>query len=144
VDSVSNIKALPVLLLMFALQPVLAGDPGSPAATQITVVRPEAAEPFKVVTVQGSPSTFTIEFTQQMPTPGWTFQIDSVETEGDRIVVRMMEIRPTGMVVQMIAPGTAKIPLGSLERGRYVLEIRSRRDASRKHRPTFATILLAN
>jgi hypothetical protein len=139
---VSNVKFVPALLLGLALQPLLAGEI-APAATQVAVVRSEAADPLKLVTTEGSPSTFTIEFTQQMPTPGWTFQIDSVDTQGDRIVAKMTEIRPTGMVVQMIAPGTAKIPLGSLERGRYVLEIRSRRDPSREHRPTFAGVLLA-
>ena len=112
-------------------------------ATSVTVVGSEAADPFKLVKLDGSRPTFVAEFTQQMPTPGWTFRIDSVETEGDRIVARITEIRPQGMVVQMIAPGTVKIPLGSFERGRYVLEIRSRRNPEAEHRPTFATVLLA-
>ena len=78
-----------------------------------------------------------------MPTPGWTFEIDSVEIAGDRIVAKITEVRPDGMVAQMIAPGTARIPLGSLDRGSYVLEIRSRRDRRRDHRPAFAAVVLA-
>ena len=133
-----------LLFLPLAIQPTGAGgEPVAPSAANVTVVRSEAADPFKLVKLEGAPPTFVVEFTQQMPTPGWTFKVDSVETDGDRIVAKMTEIRPQGMVVQMIAPGTAKIPLGSLTRGRYVLEIRSRRNAQREHRPTFAAVLLA-
>ncbi len=137
----TNYRALLVLPLLLAIQPARAGgEPAAPAATSLTVVRSEA---FKLVKLDGSPPTFVAEFTQQMPTPGWTFRIDSVETHGDRIVVKLTETRPQGMVVQMIAPGTAKIPLGSLTRGRYVLEIRSRRNPQADHRPAFSTVLLA-
>ncbi len=137
----TNYRALLVLPLLLAIQPARAGgEPAAPAATSLTVVRSEA---FKLVKLDGSPPTFVAEFTQQMPTPGWTFRIDSVETHGDRIVAKLTEIRPQGMVVQMIAPGTAKIPLGPFTRGRYVLEIRSRRNPQADHRPAFATVLLA-
>ena len=137
----TNYRALLVLPLLLAIQPARAGGgPAAPAATSLTVVRSEA---FKLVKLDGSPPTFVAELTQQMPTPGWTFRIDSVETHGDRIVAKLTEIRPQGMVVQMIAPGTAEIPLGSLTRGRYVLEIRSRRNPQADHRPAFATVLLA-
>ncbi len=136
-----SFRALTLLPLLLAIQPAGAGgEPAAPAATSVTVVRSEA---FKLVKLDGSPPTFVAEFTQQMPTPGWTFRIDSVETHGDRIVARLTETRPQGMVVQMIAPGTAKIPLGSLKRGRYVLEIRSRRNPEASHRPAFATVILA-
>ena len=139
-----NFRALLALFLLLAIQPADAGgEPATPAATSLTVVRSEAADPFKLVKLEGSPPTFVAEFTQQMPTPGWTFRIDSVETHGDRIVAKLTEIRPQGMVVQMIAPGTAKIPLGPFTRGRYVLEIRSRRNPQADHRPAFATVLLA-
>ncbi len=140
----TNYRAVLVLPLLLAIQPAGAGgEPAVPAATSLTVVRAEAADAFKLVKLDGSPPTFVAEFTQQMPTPGWTFRIDSVETHGDRIVATLTETRPQGMVVQMIAPGTAKIPLGSLTRGRYVLEIRSRRNPQADHRPAFATVLLA-
>jgi hypothetical protein len=135
-------STLAALILLLA-PTVWAGESAPTNATEVTAVRSEAAEPLKVVKVDGSPPTFVVEFTQQMPTPGWTFRVDSVETEGDRIVARITEARPEGMVVQMIAPGTAKIPIGTLQRGRYVLEIRSRRDPLREHRPTFATVVLA-
>jgi len=133
-----------IVPLLLAVQPAGARDePGVPAASGVTVVRSEAADPFKLVKRDGAPPTFTAEFTQQMPTPGWTFRIDSIETEGERIVAKVTEIRPQGMVVQMIAPGTMTISLGSLKRGRYVLEIRTRRDPTVKHQPTFAAVLLA-
>lgn len=139
-----NFRTLLALPLLLAIQPAGAGgESTAPAATSLTVVRSEAADPFKLVELDGSPPTFVAEFTQQMPTPGWTFRIDSVETHGDRIVARLTEIRPQGMVVQMIAPGTMTISLGSLKRGRYVLEIRTRRDPTVKHQPTFAAVLLA-
>jgi hypothetical protein len=130
--------------LLLALQPAVAsGDSDAPAASGVSVVRSEAADPFKVVKRDGSPPTFTAEFTQQMPTPGWTFEVESIETEGDRIVAKVTEIRPQGIVAQMIVPGTMTISLGSLKRGRYVLEIRSRRDRMVDHQPTFAAVLLA-
>ena len=136
-----NFRALLAFPLLLPIQPAGAGvESAAPASTNLTVGGSDAFNP---VELDGSPPTFVAEFTQQMPTPGWTFRIDSVETHGDRIVARLTEIRPQGMVVQMIAPGTAKIPLGSLERGRYVLEIRSRRNPQADHRPAYATVLLA-
>ena len=54
------------------------------SATEVTVVRSEARDPFKLVRVEGSPVEFVAEWTQQMPTPGWTFEIDS-----DFILYRM-------------------------------------------------------
>ena len=140
----TNLRFLIMMPLLLALQPAVAsGKSDAPAASSVSVVRSEAADPFKVVKRDGSPPTFTAEFTQQMPTPGWTFEVESIETEGDRIVAKVTEIRPQGMVVQMIAPGTMTISLGSLKRGRYVLEIRSRRDRMVDHQPTFAAVLLA-
>ncbi len=137
-------RILLALSMLAAVLPAVAGgEADRPAAIEVTVVRSEADDPFKIVKHKGVPSTFVAEFTQQMPTPGWTFPIDSVETVGDRIVARITEKRPDGLVPQMIAPGTAKIPLGSLKRGRYVFEIRARRDTQREYRPVFATVLLA-
>ena len=82
-------------------------------------------------------------WTQQMPTPGYTFKLDTLTVEGDRIVAELTEIQPTGLVVQVQVPGTAEIPLGALPPGRYFLEIRSRRDPNGKHRPAFAAVVNA-
>jgi len=140
----SDLRVFLVLPLLLALQPAVAGDkPEAPAASDVRVIRSEVADPFKVVQREGAPPTLTAEFTQQMPTPGWTFEIDSIETRGDRIVAKFTELRPQGIVAQMLAPGTMTISLGSLKPGRYVLEIRSRRDRMIDHQPTFAAVLLA-
>jgi len=134
----------PLAVLVLAACPVaVGGGPEKPAAKSLTVVRSEAAEPFKLVQLEGTPPEFAAEWTQQMPTPGWTYEIDAVDIAEDRIVVKLTEVRPEGLVVQMIAPGTAKIPLGSLQQGRYVLEIRSRRNSQKEHRPAFATVIVA-
>jgi hypothetical protein len=131
-------------VLVFAACPVVVGGgPEEPAAKTLTVVRPETADTFKLVQLEGTLTEFVAEWTRQMPTPGWTFEIDAVDVVEDRIVVKLTEVRPEGMVVQMLAPGTAKIPLGSLPPGRYVLEIRSRRSPQTDHRPAYATVIVA-
>jgi hypothetical protein len=138
-----KILSLLSVLVLAACPVAVGGGPEKPTAKSLTVVRSEAANPFKLVQLDGTPVKFVAEWTQQMPTPGWTFVIDAVDVAEDRIVVKLTEVRPEGMTVQMIAPGTAKIPLGSLKRGLYVLEIRSRRNPQNDHRPAYATVIVA-
>ena len=116
---------------------------GGNAATTATLVKATVDEPIKLIRVDDNPVRFVAEWTQQMPTPGYTFELDTLNIDGDRIVAELTEIRPTGLVVQVQVPGTAEIPLGVLPPGRYFLEIRSRRDPNGKHRPAFAAVVNA-
>ena len=111
--------------------------------TELSEVAPGVAEPLRLERVEGEPARFVAEWTHTMPTPGWTFVLDAMEIDGNRIVVRLTGIRAEGMLPQVEAPATAAIPLGALERGRYFLEIELRLDKLRDHRPAFAAVVEA-
>ena len=82
---------------------------------------------------------------REMPTPGWTFDVDSVEAdaEASRLTVKLTEIGPTGMVAQVLTKTKAEIPLGVVEPGTYFVEIWTRRGASGAHAPGHALIVIA-
>lgn len=86
---------------------------------------------------------FVALWQRQMPTPGWTFEIDDTQVEGHRIIVRMTEVAPSGMSAQVMTRTTVKVAIGAVPRGRYVLEIQSRRDGSKPHQPVYAAIVNA-
>lgn len=111
--------------------------------TELSVLAPGVAEPLKIELVEGEPARFVAKWTHTMPTPGWTFDLDGLDIDGDRIVIELTANRPGGMVAQVEAPATAAIPLGALERGRYFLEIELRLDKLRDHRPAFAAVVEA-
>ena len=113
------------------------------SAKQVTLLRSEIDPAIEVHATEGDASKFVLHYTRQMPTPGWRFQLDDLRFEEDRIVIELTDMRPEGMVAQVISKGTAKVPLGTLERGRYVVEIRTRRGAEAPYGPAFAGVLIA-
>ncbi len=81
-----------------------------------------------------------------MPTPGWRFEVDSIELDekAQQIVARVTEIRPTGMLAQVITTTHLVLPLGSIRPGRYVLVVWVRRDTGKPYRLAEALILAAS
>jgi len=123
---------------------LLLATPAPLPVTTVSVVDSGVAEPLTLARGEGSPACFVAEWTHTMPTPGWTFELDRLNIDGDRIGVELTAIRPEGMVAQVEAPGRATIELGVLPRGRYFLEIRLRRGKEQPHRPAFAAVLDAH
>ena len=125
-----------------ALLPVSAGEPG--AAERMWVVGWEG-ERAAVAEATGDPVEFTLVLSREMPTPGWSFEVDSVEVDGagQRIVVALTERRPTGMVAQVLTTTEFRIPLGNPGRGTYFVEIRARPDAETPYQPAHALVIRA-
>jgi hypothetical protein len=91
------------------------------------------------------PPEFSLTLTREMPTPGWELRIDSVDVEAAtrRIVVKITERGPQGMVAQVITPTDVEIPLGRLAPGGYFVEFWGRRDPGRAHEPAHAVVIRA-
>jgi hypothetical protein len=123
---------------------MLLATPAALPVTEVSIVDSAVAEPLTVTRTEASPERFVAVWTHTMPTPGWTFELDRLSIDGDRIGIDLTAIRPEGMVAQVEAPGRTTIELGALPRGRYFLEIRLRRGALQDYRPAFAALLDAH
>ena len=104
-----------------------------------------AFEPPQIEMAKTMPPRFSVALEREMPTPGYTFTVDGldVDPEARRIVARVTQHRPEGMVAQVLTPAWLKLDLGVLEPGRYFLELYLREDAGGKHRPAQAILLEA-
>jgi hypothetical protein len=116
---------------------------GGPAARLwVADSRVKSAE---IVTDESASSVFTLVLERMMPTPGWTFEIDSVEAEAasSRLTVKLTEVGPDGMVAQVLSPARIEIPLSRIEPGAYFVEIWTRQSPDKPHRPGHALIVIA-
>jgi hypothetical protein len=119
---------------------VTAGDPAS--RMWIPDTRVQGAE---VVADESEPTKFTLVVEREMPTPGWTFEIDTIEvdTNAARITVKLTEAAPDGIVAQVLTPGRIEVPLGTIEPGAYFVELWTRREAGKPHQPGHALVVIA-
>lgn len=99
---------------------------GAAGATRLEVAGHPFGEP-RVQVLESQPPQFDLVFRREMPTPGFELRVDSIETEGGRIVARITELAPEGMVAQVITPTELRLSLGAVAPGRYLLEIHTRR-----------------
>lgn len=120
------------------------GESGAADAARLTAPEPTWYES-GIEAATTTPATFTVRLRADMPTPGYTFTVDAVEIDRDarRVVVRVTESAPGGVVSQVVTPATLAIEVGPLAPGRWVFELRTRRDASATHVPQWARVLLA-
>jgi len=97
----------------------------------------------EIVADESEPTEFTLVVEREMPTPGWTFQIDTVEVDPDtpRVTVKLTEAAPGGIVSQVLTPARIEIPLGTIEPGTYFVELWTRRDAGKPHQPGDALVI---
>lgn len=116
---------------------------GGPAArVWVADTRIKAAE---VVSDKSATATFTLVLERVMPTPGWTFKIDSVEADAasSRLTVKLTEVGPDGMVAQVLSPARIEIPLGQIEPGAYFVELWTRQSPAKPHQPGHALVVIA-
>lgn len=138
-----SIAGVSAAALLFACAPSGADGPGE-RATRLTVREPGFSRA-EIVVLKSLPPKFELVLQREMPTPGWSFEQDDVEVDAEagRIVVRLSEIAPKGVVTQVLTLTACRIPLGTLEPGRYVVEIRLRRGSSGRHEPVHALVVEA-
>jgi hypothetical protein len=134
---------LPITVLIACAAAVVVQAETPPAST-LSMAEP-AFRNAEVSVLEGASGKFEIVLEREMPTPGWTFTVDALEPDerSRRIVVRVTENRPEGMVAQVITPARLYLPLGPLAKGRHVLEIRLRRGGAGEHRLVQAFVLVA-
>jgi hypothetical protein len=113
-------------------------------ATKAWVAETEV-EKVEVVKNDSGAAGFTLVLEKEMPTPGWTFVVDSVETDAaaSRLTAKLTEVGPDGIVAQVLTSARIEIPLGSIEPGAYFVEIWTRRNTQGKHQPGLALIVVA-
>jgi hypothetical protein len=115
---------------------------GRPRAMAMSVADTAFHDP-KFLMAKSMPPQFTLMLTREMPTPGWSFEVDDVDIDEDagRIVARITEVAPDGMSAQVITDTPLRIPLGMIGKGRYLIEIHVRRGASGEHRLAQALVV---
>jgi hypothetical protein len=122
---------LPILALLAALA---GAKPGPDTALSLRSVEPM----FRVQVLErpSCPPSFDLELTADMPDPGWTLAVDRVSDadESGRRVVEITATRAEGAFVQALTPRTAKVPLGCLRKGVYLIDVHLRRGAGRYER----------
>ena len=135
-------------LILLGLAPACAAanaeGPVGSRATSLTIARVAFHDP-QVLVAKSMPPQFEIVLTREMPTPGWSFVVDSLtvdETSG-RIVAKLSEIGPTETTSQVITPTQCRLQLGTLEPGSYVLEMWRRRGTSGAHALAQALVVIA-
>jgi len=114
-------------LAILALLVALAGaKPGPDTALTLKPVDPM----FQVCVVErpSCPPSFDLELTADMPDPGWSLTVDRVgdPDETGRRVVEITASREEGLFPQIITARTAKVPLGILRKGVYLIDVRLR------------------
>jgi hypothetical protein len=99
----------------------------------------------EIVADKSDPTSFTMLVKREMPTPGWTFLVDSVEadTGASRLTVKLTEVGPDGIVAQVLTPAQIEIPLGQVAPGAYFVELWTRRSPAKPHQPGHALVILA-
>ena len=104
------------------------GGSGSPGATRLTFPEPAFHDP-QVQRATSMPPQFEVVLTRDMPTPGWTLDVDEVAVDAGtgRIRVRITEVAPGGVRTQVITPTPCRVVLGRLEPGVFSLELWLRR-----------------
>jgi len=142
------VQACVVSLVWLAPAPPADAVPPEPQddrrASRVWVAE-EEVDKIEIVAGKTEPPSFTLVLVRQMPTPGWTWRVDAldVDAKSRRITARLTETAPQGIVAQVITPTRFELPLGELQAGSYFVELWTRLDAAREHRPARALVLEA-
>ena len=133
-----------LLWLAVLTLPAWSGGPPHGKAMRL-IVREPAFGGARVSMAKSNPPRFRLHLEREMPTPGWKITIDGIDVDGEthRIVVRVTEEGPAGMVAQVLTPTSLELELGVLEPGNYILELWSRGDPAVEHLPAQAFVLRA-
>lgn len=124
--------------------PTGSGDQ-APIANAVALVDP-TIEGLEITCLESRPPQFVLRGRRTMPTPGWSFHIDSVKVEhkAKRISLRITDVPPDGATIQVPGPSPIAVQLGTLRHGRYLVELHARRSPSEKHRLLQAAVIEAS
>jgi hypothetical protein len=122
-------------LTILAVLAALAGaKPGPDTALTLKPVEPMFQ--VRIVERPSCPPSFDLELTADMPDPGWTLAVDRVSDPdaSGRRVVEITATRAEGAFLQVLTPRTAKVSLGFLRKGVYLIDVHLRRGAAKYER----------
>ncbi len=99
----------------------------------------------RIDALESEPVQFVLHAKVEMPTPGWELKVDRVTYDEKTGIVRadLTGKGPHGMVAQVITPTPVKIKLGTLVKGRPIVDIHVRRGAGSPYKRVGAVVLLA-
>ena len=99
----------------------------------------------KIDVLESQPVQFVLQARIPMPTPGWELKVDQVKYDEKACIVRvnLTGKGPRGMVAQVITPTPVKIKLGTLVKGRPIVDIHVRRGAGSPYQRAGTVVLLA-
>ncbi len=100
----------------------------------------------KIDVLESQPVQFVLQARIPMPTPGWELKVDQVKYDEKACIVRvnLTGKGPRGMVAQVITPTPVTIKLGTLVKGRPIVDIHVRRGAGSPYQRIGAVVLLAD
>ena len=116
------------LLLLFAIAAsnLAEAKPGPNTALRASLVEGECTVKVKSGDPECPPG-FMLAVTVQLPSPGYDLKLEKkvFDREKRRIRIELRSVPKPGdkSWPQVIVPGTAEIPLGSIRKGRYLVEV---------------------
>lgn len=108
--------------------------PETPKARGLVVREARYTDP-EVAVLKSLPPQFEMTLLGEMPTPGFTLEVDAVEVDDSpqRIRAMVTEHGPTGVTSQVLTKTPLRLSLGTLTPGNYILELWLRRDPTKPH-----------
>jgi len=131
--------SLSLLLLLVGL---VGARPGPETALTCTLRRPVFRAP-RLVAVPSCPPTWNLELTVDLPNPGWEVEMDEVGKPDDagRRVIKISSRGKPGGWPQVITTRELRVPLGSMRKGSYLLDLRYRKSPDTRYRRVQALVL---
>ena len=118
------------LALLLTLAPAGAGGEGTGADDRATGLRFDGpTHGARLVVLESMPPQFALVIPRTMPTPGWSTKVDQVriEREHGRIVAKVTEREPDGIVAQVLTKAELHVTLGYVPVGKHGFELYVRR-----------------
>lgn len=105
-----------------------AAPPQSPPANSLHFVEP-TVHSLELSGLRTHPPQFVLRGQRTMPTPGWTMHVDEVtiDVHAHLVTVKLTDMPPEGMGIQMVGETPLTVQLGALRTGRYAVQLYSRR-----------------
>jgi len=109
------------MLSLLFLAALAASKAHPDTATKLTVAPAPFTITFKEVTE--CPPRFLMVLTRDMPTPGWELKGTARQLDGQVLRIEITATPPRGMTPQVITPGAARVPIGLLRKGAWLVDV---------------------
>ncbi|MHC4930923.1 MAG: hypothetical protein ACYTGV_01860 [Planctomycetota bacterium] len=130
------------LSILFLLVGLVGARPGPETALTCSLATP-VFRAARLVAVHHCPPAWTLELTVDLPDPGWEVEVDEICKPDDarRRVVRISSRGKAGAWPQVITTRKLRVPLGSMRKGAYLLDLHYRKSPDTRYRRVQALVL---